>query len=136
ATRCANGYRGRRPAPARGRANRVPAARHARFLARRDFSNDRNRPGHRARPVVPGASCPRTVARPMTDPRHLTDEEERQSAADAARLRELMTHTSAPPPGLPEERWPAIQSRIEQSKLISMESPAGPARGRRRWIWI
>lgn len=81
----------------------------------------------------------------MTDPRPLTDEEERQSAADGARLRELMTHTSTPPPGVLDELWPGIKSRIEQTKLVAMESPrespAEPAPGRarsgaRRAIWI
>jgi len=77
----------------------------------------------------------------MTDPRHLTDEEERQSAAEGARLRELMTNTSDPPAGLLDELWPGIRSRIEQTKVVSMESPAEPARrptrlGGRRTIWI
>ena len=62
-------------------------------------------------------------------------------AADVARLRTVMTRAREANPGAPslDDLWPAIRSRIEESKVVRPEAFAAPiagARRRRPWLAI
>ena len=54
-------------------------------------------------------------------------------AADVARLRTVMTRAREANPGAPslDDLWPAIRSRIEESKVVRPDAFAGPAAGAR-----
>lgn len=61
-------------------------------------------------------------------------------AADVACLKTLMARVQETPEphGSLDDLWPAIQSRIEQSKVVRLEGAHGgaPIAARRRWPWI
>jgi anti-sigma factor RsiW len=60
-------------------------------------------------------------------------------AADVARLRTVMTRAREANPGAPSlgDLWPAVRSRIEESKVVRPDAFAGPAGGARsRAPWL
>jgi hypothetical protein len=60
-------------------------------------------------------------------------------AADVARLRTVMTRAREANPGAPslDDLWPAVRSRIEESKVVRPDAFAGPAAGARsRPPWL